>query len=348
MHKKNNNKLISLWSKCLIYNYIRVPCISLHSISTRARIVCFFLWSRALLIFTQAASGKYIFQNGSGASGKRAEQKRIFHFAQTNAKLRFADLHEDARALVFLCLPGNVGNGLPSQVKCRKSTKKWKKKTRESKKWWQLQVQQYVVLHNDCVVAWTLLSLDKFRRQTEEERKVVVVVLVGSSGTGKDRRGEEAYEIWVFVAWRWHFDINLAGSRKTAPPAHRKHKYRAQGEGGRGEDEGMGEVISSEMCCSGNKQAGATMRTADNKRGENVYEKHSDSLPNKSQIKNRCQINRVEIKTRQRGRSILEDQRSRILCPPYANIVSHLLGPEPPGSPFSSWGRWEDEEGTAN
>lgn len=128
MHKKN--KLISLWSKCLIYNYIRVPCISLHSISTRARIVCFFLWSRALLIFTQAASGKYIFQNGSGASGKRAEQKRIFHFAQTNAKLRFADLHEDARALVYLCLPGNVGNGLPSQVKCRKSTKKMEKENK--------------------------------------------------------------------------------------------------------------------------------------------------------------------------------------------------------------------------
>lgn len=77
------------------------------------------------------------------------------------------------------------------------------------------------------------------------------------------------------------------------------------------------------------------MRTADNKRGENVYEKHSDSLPNKSQIKNRCQINRVEIKTRQRGRSILEDQRSRILAPlmptlsPISSGLNHLDLPSP-------------------
>lgn len=95
-------------------------------------------------IHTSHVSGKYIFQNGSGASGKGAEQKRIFHFAETNAELCFADLHRNAQACS--CVPGNVGNGLLGQGKCRKSRKKWKKENKgELKKRRQLQVQQ----HND-------------------------------------------------------------------------------------------------------------------------------------------------------------------------------------------------------
>lgn len=170
----------------------------------------------------------------------------------------------------------------------------------------------------------------------------------GGSRRGKDRRGEGAYETGVFVAWRWHFDINLAGSRKTAPPAHRKYENTARREGGRGEDEGMGEVISSEMCCDGNKQAGAMMETADNERGENMYEKPSNGLPTKKQIKNRCQVNRAEIKTRQKrqkhpGSSAQQDS----LAPPCARFVSHLLGPEPISwfslLPMKQMGGWGGE-----
>lgn len=87
----------------------------------------------------------------------------------------------------------------------------------------------------------------------------------------------------------------------------------------------MGEVISSEMCCDGNKQARATMETADNERGENMYEKHSNCLPNKSQINNRCQMNGVKIKTGASWKS----SAARFFTLPYGHFVSHLLGPEP-------------------
>lgn len=78
----------------------------------------------------------------------------------------------------------------------------------------------------------------------------------------------------------------------------------------------MGEVISSEMFCNGNKQASAMMETADNKRGENMYEKHYNCLPNKSQIKNPCQI-----------KGVAKKDEEKISAAGF--VVSHLLGPEP-------------------
>lgn len=135
-----------------MYNYIRAPCMCLHSISTRARVVRFLLWSRAWLIFTQASDGKYIFQNGSGASGKRAQQKPIFHLAETHAKLGFADLHEKRSGT--LVSPWKCGHGLLGHVGCRKSRKKWKKENKgEQKKKPQPQVQECVGHHADGVVA---------------------------------------------------------------------------------------------------------------------------------------------------------------------------------------------------
>lgn len=54
-YNKKNKKKLPL-KQVFDFNFIRAPCICLHSTSTRARAVGFFLWSRSLLIFTQAAS----------------------------------------------------------------------------------------------------------------------------------------------------------------------------------------------------------------------------------------------------------------------------------------------------
>lgn len=82
----------------------------LSALHQHARSCCAFfaLESGFVNIHTNHVSGKYIFQNGSGPSGKGAEQKPIFHFAETNAELCFADLHQEAQ--MYLCLLGNVGN----------------------------------------------------------------------------------------------------------------------------------------------------------------------------------------------------------------------------------------------
>lgn len=79
-----------------------------------------------MLIFTRAASlVNTFFKMAQGKVVKERSRKRIFHLAEANAELCFADLHPNAREC--LCVPGDVASGLRGQVKKREEMGKEKR-----------------------------------------------------------------------------------------------------------------------------------------------------------------------------------------------------------------------------